>query len=80
MASKSVFSNAKKQSQSLIQAKCGGWAYQLTPKEALAQIAVTNCFNGTFYADATKNLEVAKEAVAALEKNPEFIAKVAKLV
>jgi len=55
----------------------GGKAYEMTSRHALAQIACTNCFNGTYYADAESNLKIAKEAVAKLHSDPEFIAKVA---
>ena len=55
----------------------GGRAYEFTAKHALAQIAATNCFNSTFYADADANLQLAKDAVQKLRHDPEFIAKVA---
>jgi 60 kDa SS-A/Ro ribonucleoprotein len=55
----------------------GGRAYDFTARHALAQIAATNCFNGTYYVDADSNLKIAKEAVAKLHNDPEFIAKVA---
>lgn len=54
----------------------GGKAYSFTAKHALAQIAATNCFNGTYYVDAEENLKLAKEAVAQI-KDAEFLAKVA---
>lgn len=50
-------------------------AYQLTPREALAQYAVTGTFNGTFYADGADQLEAVK--ALALQVEPEFLAKVA---
>ncbi|KQR79267.1 RNA-binding protein [Rhizobium sp. Leaf341] len=50
-------------------------AYKLTPREALAQYAVTGTFNGTFYADGVDQLEVVK--ALALQVEPEFLAKVA---
>lgn len=55
----------------------GGKAYAFTDKHAIAQIAVTNCFNGTYYADADSNLNLVKEAVKNLRKDPVFVAKVA---
>ncbi len=55
----------------------GGKAYKFEKKHALAQIACTNCFNGTFYASADDNLKLAKEAAMELVGDPEFIAKVA---
>lgn len=50
-------------------------AYQLAPREALAQYAVTGTFNGTFYADGADQLEAVK--TLALQVEPEFLAKVA---
>jgi 60 kDa SS-A/Ro ribonucleoprotein len=55
----------------------GGKAYKFEKKHALAQIAATNCFNGTFYASAENNLKLAKDAAMELVGDPEFIAKVA---
>lgn len=57
--------------------RAGGKAFAFEPKHCLAQIAATNCFNGTYYADADANLKLAKDAVDALRSDPEFIAKVA---
>lgn len=57
--------------------KAGGSAYQKDKRSALALIAATNCFNGTFYATAEDNLKLAKDASLALIDDPEFIAKVA---
>jgi 60 kDa SS-A/Ro ribonucleoprotein len=59
------------------QNNAGGKAYKFDKKHCLAQIAATNCFNGTFYASADSNLKLAKDAVEALKDDPEFIAKVA---
>ncbi|MBB2750203.1 UNVERIFIED_ORG: 60 kDa SS-A/Ro ribonucleoprotein [Rhizobium aethiopicum] len=50
-------------------------AYQLTPREALAQYAVTGTFNGTFYAEGAEQLDAVK--TLALQVEPEFLAKVA---
>lgn len=55
----------------------GGKAYAFDPRHCLAQVAATNCFNGTFYATAEDNLKLAKDAALALKHDPEFIAKVA---
>lgn len=55
----------------------GGRAYKMDKYHTLAQIAATNCFNGTFYASAQDNLKLAKDAAQALKGDPEFIAKVA---
>src|SRR6478609_6834706 len=50
-------------------------AYALSPKQALAQYAVTGCFSRTFYATAENQLERVLELCAAVE--PEFVAQVA---
>ena len=55
----------------------GGKAYSFTPKHALAQIAATNCFNGTYYVSAEDNLKIAKDAAQAMIDDPLFIAKCA---
>jgi 60 kDa SS-A/Ro ribonucleoprotein len=55
----------------------GGKAYKFDKKHCLAQIAATNCFNGTFYASAEQNLKLAKDAALALIDDPQFIAKTA---
>ncbi len=59
------------------QNNAGGKAYKSSDRHALAQIACTNCFNGTFYASAEDNLKLAKNAALALLDDPEYIAKVA---
>src|SRR5215212_2850943 len=53
----------------------GGIAYELSPKHALAQYAATGCFNHTFYADASEQLE--KVLALANETDAEFVAKTA---
>jgi 60 kDa SS-A/Ro ribonucleoprotein len=55
--------------------EAGGKAFALTPKQALAQYAVTGCLNGTFYADAETQLQRVLELASAA--GPEFTAKVA---
>lgn len=55
----------------------GGKAYSLSDKQALAQFAVTNTFNGTYYTTAEHGLDIVKDLVNKLSGNPEFIAKVA---
>ena len=75
MSNKSLFNTDNRAGRTSNMA--GGAAYLMDARHALAQIAVTNCFNGTFYASAEKNLELAKEAAIALKGDPEFIAKVA---
>jgi 60 kDa SS-A/Ro ribonucleoprotein len=57
--------------------EAGGKAYSFSSRQCLAQVAATNCFNGTFYASASDTLKLAKEAALALNSDPEFIAKCA---
>jgi len=55
--------------------EAGGAAYARTDEEALAQFAVTGCFNGTFYVEADQQL--ASALALAAKCSPEFVAKVA---
>ncbi len=55
--------------------EAGAPAYKLTPKEALAQLAVTGTFNGTFYADGETQVHALQELSAQVE--PEFLARLA---
>ena len=80
MANKDLFKSrgaTKSVPQTDTRNRAGGKAYKMSDRHALAQIAATNCFNGTFYATAQDNLKLAKDAALALSEDPEFIAKVA---
>jgi 60 kDa SS-A/Ro ribonucleoprotein len=55
--------------------QAGGRAYELTPKHALAQYAVTGSFNSTFYANAED--QFAKVVELCGKVDAEFIAKLA---
>lgn len=55
--------------------EAGGRAYQMSPKEALAQLAVTACFNDTFYVSAETQVDKVLELCSAVP--PEFVAKTA---
>ncbi|MEQ1644480.1 MAG: RNA-binding protein [Pyrinomonadaceae bacterium] len=55
--------------------EAGGPAYQLSPKQALAQYAATGCFNNTFYADAGEQIDRVLELAAQVDA--EFVAKTA---
>ena len=77
MANNSLFSSVK----SLIPRanttnQAGGLAYKLSPKHALAQIASTGCFNGTYYANAQSQLDEVIKLIAEIDDN-EFLAKLA---
>jgi 60 kDa SS-A/Ro ribonucleoprotein len=52
----------------------GAPAYKLPPKQALAQIAATGCFGGTFYAQATAQLDAVRALVNQIDDNL-FLAK-----
>ncbi len=56
--------------------EAGGPAYQLEPKQALAQLAATGCFNGTFYASAESQLDSLKQLIAQVNDNS-YLAKLA---
>src|SRR4028119_1494290 len=55
--------------------EAGGLAYELSPKQALAQYAATGCFSHTFYADASEQLDKVLELTKELDA--EFVAKTA---
>jgi 60 kDa SS-A/Ro ribonucleoprotein len=55
----------------------GGKAYAYSDKHAVAQIACTGTFNGTFYASAEDNFKMVKEAVDKMREDPLFVAKLA---
>ena len=76
MANKTLFQTlAGKLSRTDTMNEAGGKALAFTPKQALAQYAVTGCLNGTFYADAETQLQRVLELASAA--GPEFTAKVA---
>jgi 60 kDa SS-A/Ro ribonucleoprotein len=56
--------------------EAGGRAYELTPKHALAQLAATGCFNGSYYAAAETQLATLLELAGKVEDNL-FLAKLA---
>ena len=77
MANKSLFSSLKSLfPRATARNDAGGPAYALEPKHALAQLAATGCFNGTFYADAEKQLDTLKSLVSQVNDNV-FLAKLA---
>lgn len=54
----------------------GACAYQLSPRHALAQLAATGCFNGTFYAQAEDQLAALLDLVDQVDDSV-FLAKLA---
>lgn len=83
MATKNLFSNKSK--KSTVSAKvtlptntvnnAGGTAYSLSDKAALAQLAMTGCFNGTYYVSGEDQLKQVLEL--ANKADPAFVAKLA---
>jgi len=77
MANKSLFSSLKSiLAPATVRNEAGGPAYGLPPKHALAQLAATGCFNGTFYADAKAQLDTLKSLIGEVDDNL-FLAKLA---
>jgi 60 kDa SS-A/Ro ribonucleoprotein len=77
MANKMLFSSMKSflpRARAVNEA--GGAAYQLAPKHALAQIAATGCFNGTFYASGESQLAELKKLIDQVDDNT-FLANLA---
>lgn len=77
MASKNLFNTiaGKFAPRTDARNEAGGVAYALSPKQALAQFAVTGCFNSTFHVSAEDQLS--KVLDLALKVEPEFVARVA---
>jgi 60 kDa SS-A/Ro ribonucleoprotein len=75
MSNKNLFANTRKIEKANTVNRAGGKAYELSAHHALAQIAVTGCFNNTYYAKAEDHLS---EVMALSAKaDPEFLAKLA---
>jgi 60 kDa SS-A/Ro ribonucleoprotein len=85
MVTKNLFSTKKVSSKKGVSAKitkvtntvnnAGGSAYSFSDKAALAQLAMTGCFNGTYYVSAEDQLNRTLELANKVE--PEFLAKLA---
>lgn len=76
MANKTLFQTlAGKFSKADTVNEAGAKAFAFTPRQALAQYAVTGCLNGTFYAEAETQLQRVLEMASAA--GPEFTAQVA---
>jgi 60 kDa SS-A/Ro ribonucleoprotein len=77
MANKSLFASLKSR---FVRAdavnEAGGRAYALAPRHALAQLAATGCFNGTFYAAADEQLATVRNLIDQVDDNA-FLAKLA---
>jgi 60 kDa SS-A/Ro ribonucleoprotein len=77
MANKQLFSRTRGTILPLADTnnEAGGCAYALQPEHALAQMSVTGCINGVYYANAEQQLDKVLLYTAAVA--PEFIAKTA---
>lgn len=77
MANTSLFSSIKSRlTRATATNEAGGAAYALAPKHALAQIAATGCFNGTFYASGESQLDELRKLIDQVDDNV-FLAKLA---
>jgi 60 kDa SS-A/Ro ribonucleoprotein len=75
MANKSIFGSASKKVKEVVASvinSAGGIAYSMESEEALAQLACTGTFNGTYYAGGSDTLD---QVIAHANKvSPEFLA------
>ena len=77
MANKSLFASLKSRFvRADTRNEAGGRAYMLAPKHALAKLAATGCFNGTYYAQADQQLATLKTLVDQVTDNV-FLARLA---
>jgi 60 kDa SS-A/Ro ribonucleoprotein len=77
MANKTLFGSIlAKLARADVRNEAGGRAYALTPRHALAQLAATGCFNGTYYAQAEDQLAALLALVEQVDDNV-FLAKLA---
>ena len=77
MANKTLFASLKSLlPRPTVRNEAGGRAYQFAPKHALAQLAATGCFNGTFYATAETQLDELRKLIDQVDDNV-FLAKLA---
>jgi len=64
MANTALFAGATRRSPAAdTRNEAGGRAYSLSAKQRLTQLAITGCFNNTFYSDAEQQLANVKSAV-----------------
>lgn len=85
MSNKNLFKNKKQSVSKSVSKKvtlpvntvneAGGTAYKLSDKAALAQYAMTGCFNGTYYTSDAEQLK--KTLELANKVDPKFVAKLA---
>jgi 60 kDa SS-A/Ro ribonucleoprotein len=75
MANKKLFASLGGEPMTDTINEAGGKAYSLESEEALAQLAVTGCLNGTYYASEEEQLNSVTEHIGKCK--PEFVAKLA---
>lgn len=75
MANTTVFSTQNRAARTDTHNNAGGSAYAFGPKHALAQLAVTGCFNNTYYVSGESQVDKILELAKQVE--PEFVAKLA---
>ena len=85
MSNKNLFSNKSRKFSATVSKKvtkktdtvnhAGGTAYSLSDKASLAQLALTGCFNGTFYVSEKEQLKKVLDLANKLD--PQYVAKVA---
>ena len=77
MPNKTLFSSIKSRlPRANSRNEAGGRAYRLSSKHALAQLAATGCFNGTYYARAGDQLDTLRSLIDQVDDNV-FLAKLA---
>ncbi len=77
MANKTLFSSIKSVlTRTDTRNEAGGRAYRYAPKHALAQLAATGCFNGTFYAGGDNQLRELHSLIGQVDDNL-YLAKLA---
>ena len=77
MANKTLFSSIKSiLPRTNATNEAGGRAYRYAPKHALAQLAATGCFNGTFYASGESQLNELRTLIDQVDDDV-FLAKLA---
>jgi 60 kDa SS-A/Ro ribonucleoprotein len=77
MANKNLFASLKSLlPRANAQNEAGGLAYRLPPRDALAQLAATGCFNDAYYSDAQQQLAALLALVEQVDDNV-YLAKLA---
>lgn len=75
MANKTLFASRDSRHAAVTRNHAGGAAYELSARQALAQLAITGCLNQTHYMSA--ELQLDELIAAAHQVEPEFLARTA---